>query len=207
MLVMMGDKTKIRKLERKDVDKMIEWGKHDEPIFYHYNFPYLSEKERDLWFKIKTKKFTKKCFAIENLNGELIGYISLRNIKFFKRESELGIVFNPDVINKGYGTDALNKFLDIYFTKEKMKTLFLKVGKFNKRAIRCYEKCGFEIINEVYEEFEEQGLSEEIKKEIVEKYKDFDLKDNKLMTTYYYMKITKEKYIIHKNNLELLITL
>lgn len=206
-MVKVGEKTKIRKLKRIDIDKMVKWGKHDEPIFYHYNFPELSKDERDLWYALKAKKFRKKCFAIEKLDGKLIGYISLRDIKYLRRESELGIVFDPDIINNGYGTDALNNFLDIYFNKYKMKALFLRVAKFNKRALRCYQKCGFQIIDEVYEEFEEQFMSEEVKKDILEKYEEFDLKDGKLMTTYYYMEITKRKYIIHKQNLELLITL
>lgn len=206
-MIIMGNKTKIRKLKREDVDKMVLWGKHQDPIFLHYNFPRFSKQERDLWFRIKARDFRRRCFAIEDMENNIIGYIALRDIKFFKRESEMGIVFDPNKLNQGYGTDALSNFLDLYFNKYKMKKLKLKVAKFNKRAFRCYEKCGFEILEEVYDEFEEQNIGIMTMKDIVKSNKEFDMNSGKLMTKYYYMDITKEKYIFHKENEELLITL
>jgi len=206
-LYRVGDKTRVRRLKREDVDKMLLWGKHENLEFLHYNFPSLSKQERDLWYKIKTANFKRKCFAIEDLAGNLVGYISLRDIKFFGRESELGIVFDPNKLNRGYGTDGLSTFLDLYFNTLKMKKLRLKVAKFNKRAFRCYEKCGFEVAKEALDEFEEQNLGLMTMKKIVQSNKDFQINDGKLMTKYYYMYITREKYIFHKENKELLITL
>lgn len=206
-MYVLGHKTKIRRLSREDVDKMILWGKHEEAEFLHYNFPYLSQEERDLWFRVKAKNITKRCFAIEDSHDNLIGYISLRNIRFFRRESELGIVFDPGKLSKGYGTDGLSTFLSIYFNELKMRRLILKVAKFNKRALRCYEKCGFTVYDEILDEFEEQNLELTIKKQIVENNREFDIDNGKLVTKYYYMYITKEKYIFHKGNKKLLITL
>ncbi len=206
-MVKVGDKTIIRDLKRKDVDSMTKWGKHEDLTFLHYNFPYLNDKERNLWYKIKTQKSKKRCYAIEDLDKNLIGYISLRDIKFLKRESELGIVFDPKCIDKGYGTEALWNFLDIYFNKIKMKRLILRVAKFNKRAIRCYEKCGFIKTYEALEEFEEQYEDSEIRKNILNRYKDIIIKDNKLMTKYYYMHITNKIFVIHKKRMGMLITL
>jgi len=206
-LIKVGKKTIIRNLERKDIDNMMQWGKHDDSIFLHYNFPDLTERERDIWYDVKVKKFGRKCFVVENMKGEIIGYISLRDIKFFRRKSELGIVFDPKVINQGYGTDALCNFLELYFNRLRMKILTLKVAKFNKRAIRCYKKCGFKIINETLEEFQDQDMDEDLKNYIVQNYTDFKLIKGKLMTKYYYMKITKKKFVIHKEKKELLITL
>lgn len=202
-----GNKIALRKLKREDVDKMLFWGKHEDPVFFHYNFPNLSQQERDLWYRIKVKDCRRKCFAIEDMERNIIGYISLRNIKFFKRESELGIVFDPSRLNKGYGTDGLNTFLELYFNTLKMKSLTLKVAKFNKRALRCYEKCGFKVSKEVLNEFEEQDMGSMTMKEIVENNEEFIIKNGKLMTNYYHMNITKEIYLFHKENEELLITL
>lgn len=202
-----GDKTRVRRLERKDVDKMLLWGKHESLEFLHYNFPNLSKQERDLWYKVKATSFRRKCFAIEDMEGNLVGYISLRDIKFFRRESELGIVFDPNRLNEGYGTDGLYNFLEVYFNILKMKKLILKVAKFNMRALRCYEKCGFKISREALDEFEEQNLGLMTMKKMVQDNKNFQVDNGKLMTKYYYMQITKEKYIFHKQNKELLITL
>lgn len=206
-MVKIGERTIIRELKREDVDRMIKWGKHEEPIFLHYNFPYLNDKERDLWYKIKTQELKKKCYGIEDLDNNLIGYISLRDMKFLKRESELGIVFDPSYIDKGYGTDALWNFLEIYFERLKMKRLILKVAKYNNRAIRCYEKCGFERIDEVLDYFEEQYEDNEVERNLLSKQRDIIVKDNKLMTKYYYMHITKKIFTIHKKKKKMLITL
>lgn len=202
-----GDRIKVRRLKREDVDRMLLWGKHESPEFLHYNFPELSEEERDLWYKMKTGDFGKRCFAIEDMEENLVGYISLRNIKFFRRQSELGIVFDPNKMSKGYGTDGLYKFLDIYFNNLGMRRLILKVAKFNKRALRCYQKCGFEIFQEVFHEFEEQNLGTLTMKKIEESNREFTMRNGRLMTGYYYMHITREKYLFHKENKELLITL
>lgn len=207
-MIIVGNRTIIRRLERKDLDKMVNWGQHKDPTFYHYNFPSLTKEEKDLWYKLKAQKARKKCFAVENMQGNIIGYISLRDIKIFKRESELGIVLDPFYINKGYGTDALCNLLELYFKNLRMKRLILKVAKFNKRAIRCYEKSGFEVYAEVIDEFEEQEISERLKKDIVNKHKYFDInQDGKLITEYYCMEITKKEYIIHKERDKLLISL
>lgn len=206
-MIIMGDRTRIKKLKREDVDKMLSWGKHEDPVFLHYNFPNLSKQERDLWYRIKAKDLRRKCFTIEDIEGNLIGYIALRDIKFIKRESEMGIVFDPDKLNKGYGTDALSNFLELYFNILRMRKLNLKVAKFNKRAFRCYKKCGFQISKEVLDEFEEQNIGLLTMKTIVRNNKEFKLDNCKLMTSYYYMNITKEKYFFHKEKEELLITL
>ncbi|WP_432405848.1 GNAT family N-acetyltransferase [Wukongibacter sp. M2B1] len=207
MYYRVGGKTKVRKLEREDVDRMLLWGKHESPEFLHYNFPNLSEAERDLWYRIKARDYRKRCFAIEDMKDNLVGYISLRNIKFFRRQSELGIVFDPSKLSKGYGTDGLCTFLDLYFNDLKMRILVLKVAKFNKRALRCYEKCGFEISGEVFHEFEEQNLGTSTMRRIEQTNEGFAIENGKLMTNYYSMYITREKYLFHKENKELLITL
>ncbi|TCO77982.1 GNAT family N-acetyltransferase [Marinisporobacter balticus] len=151
-----GEKVSIRKLIREDVDKMQCWSMHEDPLYFHYDFPKLNHGQRDEWFKIKTKKFRKKCFAIENDKSEVVGYICIRNIRWIKRESELGIVLDAKHMNQGYGTEAILLFLDYYFNKLKMKSILLRTAKYNKRAIRCYTRCGFIAIKESLDEFEDQ---------------------------------------------------
>ncbi len=206
-MVKSGEITRIREFQRIDVDKMRNWGNHEDPRFFHYSFPNLTEEERDLWYEIKNKKFNRKCFAVDDLSGNMIGYISLRNIKFFTRLCELGIVFDPNILGMGYGTDALNTLLDIYFNNLKMKKLLLKVAKFNQRAIRCYEKCGFKINNEMLEDFEEQDIDKESLEFILNSNENFIIEGYKLKALYYSMEITKKGYNIHKESQKMLISL
>lgn len=55
----------------------------------------------------------------------------------------IGIGVNPQVCNKGYGTEMLKM---AYATSKQLypnKPLYLEVRTWNERAIRCYEKAGF----------------------------------------------------------------
>jgi RimJ/RimL family protein N-acetyltransferase len=201
MEVARGEKVRIRKLIREDVDKMQNWSMHEDPLFFHYNFPKMNEKEKDEWYAIKTKTFKRKSFAIENLEKEVIGYLSIRNIKWIKRESELGIVLDPKHINKGYGTEALRIFLDYYFRQLNMSAMTLMAAKFNERAIKCYKQCGFRVLKESDEEFEDQyaeifynPLYEDLKKL-------FTSADGKKKTRYVHMQIKKAEFYGINNNL------
>lgn len=147
-----GQKVQIRSMELKDVESMIGWGIHREDLFNDYNFPYMDEEEREYWFEFKTRG-RKRCFSVFNQEGSLVGYISLRKVHAFLKQSEMGIVFNPDKINQGYGTDAMKTFIRWYFSELKYRKLILHVAAYNKRAIKAYEKAGFRKVSQNYGEF------------------------------------------------------
>ncbi|WP_053955068.1 GNAT family N-acetyltransferase [Inediibacterium massiliense] len=189
-----GEKVCIRDLDREDVDKMQCWGKHEDPLFFHYNFPKLSKRQRDEWYKQKTQKFTKRSFTIENKEGRVVGYFSIRDIKWIRKKSELGIVLDPDCINCGYGTETLLLFLDYYFKVLNMKSIVLRTAKFNERAIHCYLHCGFKKIKEDLDEFEDQ-YSEIFYNPLYTQFqKLFTDRNGKKMITYVYMENTKETF-------------
>lgn len=194
MTLIKGEKTYIQKMERGHVDLMQLWGRHKDPLFYCYNVPYMSKREKDYWYKVKTPLFSKKCFAVFNYDRQLVGYISLRNIKFFRKTSELGIVFDPNKLNKGYGSDSLKIFLIYYFEVLKMKALYLKVAVFNERAQRCYKKVGFRPRRIVMDEFEDQSLPV-FRDDYFLPYRDFfRLENKKIKCKYIDMVITRDMF-------------
>ena len=150
-LLSRGKKTFIRRLERKDVDEMVGWGLYEEDFLKDYSFPSLDSEERDIWFRIKNNVF-KKCFAVLDENMQLIGYISLRDMNFILKRAEMGIVFSPEHVGRGYGKDAIMAFLEYYFKGMKYKKLTLTVAAYNKRAYNCYVSCGFKITGRLYME-------------------------------------------------------
>lgn len=86
-----------------------------------------------------------QAFAIVQLeNDKLIGTISLEKIDYINRTAVLGIfIGEKEEINKGYGQEAINLILDYGFNYLNLNNIKLDVLDFNKRAIACYEKCGF----------------------------------------------------------------
>ncbi|MEH7887318.1 GNAT family protein [Bacillus sp. JJ1609] len=51
--------------------------------------------------------------------------------------------FDPSVWNRGLGTEVTQLVLKYAFEQLNLHRVDLRVLEYNKRAIRCYEKCGF----------------------------------------------------------------
>jgi RimJ/RimL family protein N-acetyltransferase len=195
-----GNKTYIKRLERRHVDEMQLWGRHSDPIFYSYTMPQMNDKQKDYWYYKKTYSFTRRCYVVYNTKNLLIGYIALRDIKWFRRSSELGIVFDPNNLSCGYGTDSLKSFIRYYFVTMKMKRLTLRVAEYNTRAQKCYQNCGFEVDSVRYGEFEDQSMPIFKDNLLAEYRKYFAIDKDKLMCRFIHMYITKDMFIKNQHN-------
>jgi diamine N-acetyltransferase len=138
-----GEVTVIREFERADVDRWMAWPRHQNPLFESYNAPLLTLRQRDMYYQQRRHSPDTRQYACDDLHGELVGRISLREIDWRLGASVLGISFHPQRLNQGLGTDGLKTFLSYYFGPLRMSALFLDVAAFNARAYRVYEKCGF----------------------------------------------------------------
>jgi RimJ/RimL family protein N-acetyltransferase len=84
-------------------------------------------------------------FSIQTLEDhKTIGFVDLGSYDWMARNGWVGIAIGEaDFRGKGYGTDAMNVLLKFAFRGLNLHRVNLGVFEFNKRAIRCYEKCGF----------------------------------------------------------------
>ena len=91
------------------------------------------------------QSITADNLAIIAVEGNvLIGNCGYLNINASQRRAEVGIfIGDKDYLGKGYGTEAMQLLLDFGFNIRNYHSLQLRVRSFNKRAIACYEKCGF----------------------------------------------------------------
>ena len=67
-------------------------------------------------------------------------------------EGTMGIdqfIGEKDLINRGIGTKMIRAFIDHLFDNSNVKKIITDVDPKNLRAIRCYEKVGFEFIKEM----------------------------------------------------------
>jgi len=174
----------VKPLHPKDVLQMTNWGKHEDLRLLHYNFNYISAYDCQRWYRSKNKLLRKYIFGIYT-EDILVGYITLKNINWLFRKAEMGIVLNPSEVNKGYGTQAIRKYLRIVFDHYKMKRIILRVAAFNKRAKRAYEKVGFSVYKESYEVYEEQEFL--LKENNYTLFDEMIYKKGEIYTKYYYM--------------------
>ncbi|MEG0240560.1 GNAT family N-acetyltransferase [Anaerorhabdus sp.] len=81
--------------------------------------------------------------------NELIGYFS------YTVEDdgvEIGLGLRPDICGKGYGKTFVLLIEKYILSLVKTKTLKMNVASFNKRAINCYQTCGYTIVKEFTQE-------------------------------------------------------
>ena len=84
-------------------------------------------------------------FAIVAKEGDkLIGMISLAQLDLASRSAVMGLyIGDTEFHSHGYGTEAVNLILEFGFKYLNLHSVRLGVLSGNKRARRCYEKCGF----------------------------------------------------------------
>lgn len=189
-----GQRVTIRPLELDDCYKMRMWGFHKNPLSADYNFPPLTDNEVVKWYKNKTFTFKNKYYGIFNEDQVFIGYMGIKDIKRFRRESTLGLVFDPNYVSKGYGTETLRTFLRHYFDEMRMKRMYLEVAEFNKRAYRLYENMGFKPEGYYLDYFFDQKLDLN-NSYYLEVESCFVITNKKLYNYIYRMKLNKEDFL------------
>lgn len=188
-----GERVIITPMKLKDVYSMRDWGKHDNPLFFDYNLPPLTREEVEEWYSYKVEKSNNRYYAVFNKGGSFIGYIGIKRIRKLWRDAVLGIVLDPNHIDQGYGTEILSNYLEYYFNEMDMKTMYLEVAKFNKRARRCYSKIGFYIVDEYLSLFFDQAIDRK-NQYFKEETSSFEIAHGKIYNYIYKMRIDRKTY-------------
>ncbi len=109
----------------------------------------VSAKSISQWLekKMETESQTFHMFCIRSLSGDrLLGDLTLDVINPGSGEAYVGMAIGErSAWGKGYGTDALRLLLRYAFTELNLRRVSLTVFEYNPRAIRSYEKAGFQL--------------------------------------------------------------
>lgn len=181
----------LRPLKKEDGILLRQWTDHDDPLFVGYNYSDLSDKELDIWFKMKQGRNNALYFSIFNIEGKLIGYIGIKEINKVLKIAKLGIVLDSKFMSKGIGSKVLQQFLNFYFENLKMRRLDLEVNAWNTRAINLYKKFNFKMHSSEYIKFENQVI--DIEEEKYEGY--FERKNGIIFTKIYEMRLKRQEYL------------
>ena len=119
------------------------WKYPDEYSIYN-STPYDELKQKNSSFMNEANQQNFYAFYDSDI---FVGYINLieRANKF-----SLGIAVKPELCSKGYGQKIIKIALEISNIQNSNKPVGLQVRSWNKRAINCYRKAGFEIEGEEY---------------------------------------------------------
>ena len=146
-----GERIRLRAMSREDLPLFVVWLNDPEVIqgLTHY-LPFSLEDEEKWYQQMRSTPAEEHPLIIEipsEVDGwEAIGNCNLMNIDWRIRQAEFGIVIGAKQHwNKGYGTEALHLILRHAFNTLNLNRVYLRVYENNLRAIRSYEKSGFQI--------------------------------------------------------------
>lgn len=134
---------KIRKYSLDDVHEMYELFKDKEVTRYLYdNYDYYS-MENTKTFISNENNNQEIHRAIVNDEDKYVGTVSLRYIDLEEGTAELTIVVKKDYHSKGYAWFAICEILNLAFKELNVRGVYWRIDANNKRAIRFFEKHGF----------------------------------------------------------------
>lgn len=134
----------LRPLAATDLGRCVKWFSDPRILrFLGRNSPViLAEEER--WFRDYQRRTDEQIFAIE-VEGVHIGNLGLHKIDAAHRKADVGIVIGePELWSRGYGTEAMRVALRYAFDVLGLNRVSLDVLEHNERAIRTYERLGFQ---------------------------------------------------------------
>ena len=151
---------RLRKLERKDAPLMLEW-MHDKSVVEDLRTNFLSKTLEDCTAFIELSQNDKDNlhFAITDDLDEYLGTASLKHIK--DKTAEFGIAVRSIAMGKGYSKKAMEEILDKGFKELNLQSIYWCVAPTNKRAIRFYEKNGYQQVGADTFNISGGGYSEE----------------------------------------------
>ena len=144
-----GERIRLRAPERTDIPLFVDWLNDPEVNRGLMIYLPMSIAEEEKWFdSMLERPKDERPLTIEARIGdgwEPIGNMGLFNFEHKARRAEVGIMIgSKNYWNKGYGTEAITLMLKHCFDTLNLNRVMLQVYKNNPRAIRCYEKSGFQ---------------------------------------------------------------
>lgn len=140
-----GEKIVLRALEPEDAELCHRWMNDPEvTTFMGMRFPVSLPQERK-WVEQERDPMQDLVLVIQIADGEAIGACSLHVEGRTAHCAGMGISLGEKKHwGQGYGTDAVLTLCGFGFAQMNLHRIFLHALAENARAIRCYEKCGFQ---------------------------------------------------------------
>lgn len=133
---------KLRTLKLEDANRMLEW-MHNDDIVRNLgkNFKSYTLQDCKAFICQSQADNSNLHLAITDDTDNYMGTVSLKHV--VDHTAEFAIVLHPNAIGLGYARFAIHKILSLGFNKLNLKEVYWNVLKSNIRAIKCYDKNGY----------------------------------------------------------------
>src|SRR5512139_2599073 len=140
-----GRLIRLRAREPEDEPLLHQWF-NDPEVTEHLTirYPLSRRAERSFIERHAEVSYQNPDFAIETLDGRMIGGCGLEQVSPENRSAVLGIAIGDKAHwDGGYGTDAMRTLCRFGFEMMNLQRIELLVYAANRRAAHVYEKVGF----------------------------------------------------------------
>jgi RimJ/RimL family protein N-acetyltransferase len=147
-----GDRIRLRTAEKEDITAFLRWV-NDPEVTEDLSlvFP-MSRFEEEQWYESMMKRPSSEHVLVIEVrdkspqeNYRAIGTCQFHNTDWRNRSAEIGIMIGEQSFwDQGYGSEAVSLLLNHGFGTLNLHRIWLQVYEKNKRAIRAYEKAGFQ---------------------------------------------------------------
>ncbi len=143
---------KLRKLKEKDAELMLEW-MHDKSVveFMGANFGAKTIDDCKCFIEASENTDRDMNLAIVDDRDEYMGTVSLKHIDKKEGLAEFAVTVRKSAMGKGYSAYGMKEILRIGLEELGLKSIFWCVSSINARAVRFYDKNGYERITDVPE--------------------------------------------------------
>jgi RimJ/RimL family protein N-acetyltransferase len=144
----LGERVRLTSLYATDAQTMTRWyedGEFSRLFDANPSYP-RSENSIHKWLDGLERDRDSYALAIRlTYSDDLIGYAQIDGIQWTHGCGWLAVgIGSPDYRGKGYGTEAMRLILRFAFGELNLHRLQLTVFSYNERAIRLYERMGFQ---------------------------------------------------------------
>lgn len=143
---------KLRKLELKDAPLMLEW-MHDDSVvhFMGTNFAEKTIEDCERFVKYSQVAEEDLNLAIVDDNDEYMGTVSLKHINKELKMAEFAITVRRCAMGQGFSGFGMREIIRIGLEDLGLDSVIWCVSRVNERAVRFYDKNGYQRITDVPE--------------------------------------------------------
>lgn len=145
----------IRKLTLDDLSIRVNW--MNNPLVYesmHFSTPVLLNKTIE-WFNRNRERVDRVDFSFINDSKEIVAFGGITSINKEVAKAETYIFTNPNLHNKGVGTEAMILLCQYGFKTLGLNKLYAFINKENEASIRLHCKIGYEIEGRLRQEYKD----------------------------------------------------
>ncbi|MFP7722724.1 spermidine N1-acetyltransferase [Lysobacter sp. A3-1-A15] len=134
----------LRPLERGDLHFVHVLNNNRSVMGYWFEEPYESFVELEELYRKHIHDQSERRFIVEDDHGERVGLVELVEIDHLHRRAEFLVMISPGHQGRGFATAATRRAINYAFRVLNLYKLYLLVDVDNARAIRIYERAGFQ---------------------------------------------------------------